>query len=69
MTSTSAGERGRQAEGIVATIEREPLIICDNTISKSRFTAEDASLPTKHRERWSQGAGIYQTSQLRHCAR
>jgi hypothetical protein len=36
-----------QAEGIVATIEREPLIIRDNMISKSRFTGEEArSLPT-----------------------
>ena len=31
-----------QAEGIVALIEREPLVVRDNTISKSRFTAEQA---------------------------
>ena len=31
-----------QAEGIVATIEREPLVVRDNTISKARFSAEEA---------------------------
>ncbi|MBW3661355.1 MAG: TonB-dependent receptor, partial [Gemmatimonadetes bacterium] len=36
-----------QAEGIVAVIEREPLVARDNTISKTRFTAEDMeNLPT-----------------------
>jgi len=30
-----------QAEGIVATIEREPLVSRDNTISKTRFSPED----------------------------
>ncbi len=30
-----------QAEGIVATIEREPLVTRDNTISKTRFSPED----------------------------
>ncbi len=30
-----------QAEGIVATIEREPLVARDNTISKTRFTPEE----------------------------
>ena len=38
-----------QAEGIVATIEREPLVTRDNTISKTRFTGDDArNLPTSN---------------------
>ncbi|HYO47136.1 MAG TPA: TonB-dependent receptor, partial [Gemmatimonadota bacterium] len=51
-----------QAEGIVATIEREPLIIRDNMISKSRFTGEEArNLPTSSIEQVVElGAGIYQ---------
>jgi outer membrane receptor protein involved in Fe transport len=51
-----------QAEGIVATIEREPLIIRDNMISKARFTAEETrSLPVDDIESVIElGAGIYQ---------
>ncbi|MBW3660786.1 MAG: outer membrane beta-barrel protein [Gemmatimonadetes bacterium] len=51
-----------QAEGIVAVIEREPLVARDNTISKTRFTAEDAAnLPVGSiDELVSLGAGIYQ---------
>jgi hypothetical protein len=51
-----------QAEGIVATIEREPLIIHDNMISKSRFTGEEArNLPTSSIDQVIElGAGIYQ---------
>lgn len=51
-----------QAEGIVAVIEREPLVARDNTISKSRFTAEDAhNLPVDGIESViTLGAGIYE---------
>jgi len=50
-----------QAEGIVAVIEREPLVARDNTISKSRFTAEDArELPVDNiNEVIGLGSGIY----------
>ena len=50
-----------QAEGIVATIEREPLVARDNTISKSRFTGEEArNLPTSNiNEVIELSAGIY----------
>ncbi|HUP19884.1 MAG TPA: TonB-dependent receptor [Gemmatimonadota bacterium] len=37
-----------QADAIIAVIEREPLVARDNTISKARFTAEDAiNLPVE----------------------
>ena len=51
-----------QAEGIVALIEREPLIIRDNTISKTRFTGEQAqNLPVSDIEGViSLSAGIYE---------
>ena len=51
-----------QAEGIVATIEREPLVVRDNTISKARFTGEEArNLPVDDIEAViSLGAGIYE---------
>jgi hypothetical protein len=51
-----------QAEGIVALIEREPLIIRDNTISKTRFTAEETqNLPVDNIESViSLSAGIYE---------
>ena len=51
-----------QAEGIVATIEREPLVARDNTISKSRFTGEEARyLPVDDIESViTLGAGIYE---------
>jgi outer membrane receptor protein involved in Fe transport len=50
-----------QAEGIVATIEREPLVARDNTISKTRFTGEDArNLPTSSIDEVVElSAGIY----------
>ncbi len=50
-----------QAEGIVAVIEREPLVARDNTISKSRFTAEEAQgLPVDDlNDVIELGAGIY----------
>jgi outer membrane receptor protein involved in Fe transport len=51
-----------QAETILAVIEREPLVIRDNMISKSRFTAEDTRrLPADDLESVIElGAGIYQ---------
>ena len=51
-----------QAEAILAVIEREPLVIRDNMISKSRFTGEDARrLPADDLESVIElGAGIYQ---------
>ncbi|HYO47931.1 MAG TPA: TonB-dependent receptor [Gemmatimonadota bacterium] len=51
-----------QADAIVAMIEREPLVVRDNMISKSRFTSEDArSLPVDDLESVIElGAGIYQ---------
>ncbi|CAN5799274.1 hypothetical protein BH20GEM1_BH20GEM1_08140 [soil metagenome] len=51
-----------QAEGIVATIEREPLVVRDNTISKTRFTGEEAqNLPVQDIESViSLSAGIYE---------
>ncbi|MGH7542855.1 MAG: carboxypeptidase-like regulatory domain-containing protein, partial [Gemmatimonadota bacterium] len=50
-----------QAEGIVAVIEREPLVARDNTISKSRFTSEDArALPVDDlTDVVELGAGVY----------
>src|SRR5687767_634814 len=50
-----------QAEGIVATIEREPLVARDNTISKSRFTGDDArNLPASDIESVVElSSGIY----------
>ncbi|MGH7587266.1 MAG: TonB-dependent receptor [Gemmatimonadota bacterium] len=50
-----------QAEGIVAVIEREPLVARDNTISKSRFTAEEArALPVDDlTDVVELGAGVY----------
>ncbi|HET6637326.1 MAG TPA: TonB-dependent receptor, partial [Gemmatimonadota bacterium] len=50
-----------QAEGIVATIEREPLVARDNTISKSRFTGDDArNLPASDIESVIElSSGIY----------
>ncbi|HET6340689.1 MAG TPA: TonB-dependent receptor [Gemmatimonadota bacterium] len=50
-----------QAEGIVAVIEREPLVARDNTISKSRFTADEArALPVDDlTDVVDLGAGIY----------
>ncbi|HUF90468.1 MAG TPA: outer membrane beta-barrel protein, partial [Gemmatimonadota bacterium] len=55
-----------QAEGIVATIEREPLVARDNTISKSRFTGEEArNLPVDDIESViTLGAGIYEDQTL-----
>ncbi|HYO45080.1 MAG TPA: TonB-dependent receptor [Gemmatimonadota bacterium] len=51
-----------QAEGIVATIEREPLVARDNTISKARFTGEEVrNLPASDIDEVIElGAGIYQ---------
>jgi hypothetical protein len=51
-----------QAEGIVATIEREPLVVRDNTISKTRFTAEESqNLPVDDIESVIDlSAGIYE---------
>jgi len=51
-----------QAAGIVATIEREPLVARDNTISKSRFQGEQVrEIPVENlNEVVSLGAGIYQ---------
>jgi hypothetical protein len=51
-----------QAEAIVATIEREPLVARDNTISKTRFTGEDArNLPVDGiDEIITLGAGVYE---------
>ncbi len=50
-----------QAEGIVAVIEREPLVARDNTISKSRFTADEArNLPVDDlTDVVELGAGVY----------
>ncbi|HYO46980.1 MAG TPA: hypothetical protein VEY33_09875 [Gemmatimonadota bacterium] len=52
------------AEGIVATIEREPLIVRDNTISKTRFTVEEIrGLPVDDLESVIElGAGVYETA-------
>jgi hypothetical protein len=54
-----------QAEGIVAVIEREPLVARDNTISKARFTAEETrNLPTENvAEVVSLAAGVYTDSE------
>ncbi|HET6362202.1 MAG TPA: TonB-dependent receptor [Gemmatimonadota bacterium] len=51
-----------QAEGIVALIEREPLVVRDNTISKTRFTAEETqNLPVDDIESVIDlSAGIYE---------
>jgi outer membrane cobalamin receptor len=51
-----------QADVIVATIEREPLVARDNTISKTRFTAEDSrNLPVGSiAELVDLAAGVYQ---------
>jgi len=51
-----------QAEGIVAVIEREPLVARDNTISKTRFTSEETrELPLDDLQSVVElGAGIYQ---------
>ncbi|HJR52549.1 MAG TPA: TonB-dependent receptor [Gemmatimonadota bacterium] len=51
-----------QVEGLVATIEREPLVVRDNTISKTRFTGEEArNLPVEDIEAViALGAGIYE---------
>jgi hypothetical protein len=51
-----------QAEGIVAMIEREPLVVRDNTISKTRFTAEETrDLPVDDLESVIElGAGVYE---------
>jgi outer membrane receptor protein involved in Fe transport len=50
-----------EAEGIIAVIEREPLVARDNTISKSRFTGEEVrSLPVDDiDEVITLGAGVY----------
>ncbi|HUE95416.1 MAG TPA: TonB-dependent receptor, partial [Longimicrobiaceae bacterium] len=50
-----------QADAITAVIEREPLIARDNTISKARFTSEEAqNLPVQSvNEIITLGAGIY----------
>jgi hypothetical protein len=55
-----------QAEGIVATIEREPLVVRDNTISKTRFTAEETqNMPVDDIESViALGAGIYEDLSL-----
>src|SRR5688572_16176772 len=55
-----------QAEGIVATIEREPLVTRDNTISKTRFTGEESqNLPVDDIESViSLSAGIYEDVNL-----
>jgi outer membrane receptor protein involved in Fe transport len=53
-----------QAEGIVAMIEREPLVVRDNTISKTRFTAEETrGLPVDDLESVIElGAGVYENA-------
>src|SRR5688572_14886560 len=53
-----------QAEGIVAMIEREPLVVRDNTISKARFTAEEVrDLPVDDLESVIElGAGVYENA-------
>ncbi len=50
-----------EAEGIIAVIEREPLVARDNTISKARFTGEDVrNLPVSDIDNVIQlGAGVY----------
>ncbi|MDX1660161.1 MAG: carboxypeptidase-like regulatory domain-containing protein [Gemmatimonadota bacterium] len=55
-----------QAEGIVAVIEREPLVARDNVVSKSRFTGEDArDLPTENvTEVINLSAGVYSDQAL-----
>jgi hypothetical protein len=53
-----------EAERIVALIEREPLVVRDNTISKSRFTGEEVrGLPTGDlSDVITLGAGIYEST-------
>jgi hypothetical protein len=53
-----------EAERIVALIEREPLLVRDNTISKSRFTGEEVrGLPTGDISGViTLGAGIYEAT-------
>ncbi|MGH7572496.1 MAG: TonB-dependent receptor [Gemmatimonadota bacterium] len=53
-----------EAGGIEVVLEREPLVARDNTISKSRFTGEEArNMPVEDLDEVIElGAGIYETS-------